>query len=244
MSANYTTSSTQAGNLNSLSQDLKQQKVCGLDQACQNSFNQVVACYPLIIGPSDTIWETPSQCPEFDALSPLLSNSFKTEATGLSLPQGNSVRFLHHIICITCDKAHMNIRGKSRDYFYEQPWSWRLLGIRSTVMSPFWSYHRPACRCRAEEALRCAVHIKWNKVFSSRMFEEHWSSSVVHWTSSWLDKESDEEEQQLYGPFCSFHAFGMNLLLICTSDLMRLQKSLYTLFSIVITLSRVPISLI
>lgn len=43
------------------------------------------------------------------------------------------------------------------------------------------------------------------------MFEEHWSSSAAHWTSSWLDKESDEEEQHLYGPFCSISLWNESL---------------------------------
>lgn len=45
--------------------------------------------------------------------------------------------------------------------------------------------------------MRYAVLIRWNKVFSNRMFEEHCSSNVTHWISSWLVKESDDEEQEL-----------------------------------------------
>lgn len=74
---------------------------------------------------------------------------------------------------------------------------------RNQVHSGLHFGHTTDLPADAEEALRCALHIKWNKVFSSRMVEEHWSSSVAHWISSWLDKESDEEEQQLYEPFGS-----------------------------------------
>lgn len=38
-----------------------------------------------------------------------------------------------------------------------------------------------------------AILIRWNKVFSSSI-AEHYSSSVTHWASSWLVKDSDEGE--------------------------------------------------
>lgn len=60
--------------------------------------------------------------------------------------------------------------------------------------------------------MRYAVLIRWNKAFSNRMFEAYCSSDVIHWTSAWLVKESDEEEQQLYGPFCSISLWNESIV--------------------------------